>query len=295
MTFEDLLFKTILSKEDLHSLDTYKYVSGSYTPLDNFLSPYYAKLINIFPRTIAPNTITIIGLLFSISSLVLVCLTDPTLSGKAPTWVYLYASFANIMYTILDCLDGKQARRLNASSPLGQMFDHGCDSLNSTFILMITISALGLGQDFICPYMFSFPMGVFASAQLCEYFSGILYCGTSFVGVTELLLFISFTYLISGLYGTSFSTQPIQTFLPSIPYSMSVGSFIYSIMIIFFVGVTIYISGRDIIHGESIPDELKGTKNLRRIDYIGRLLSLLYAHFHAYNDSLVKSFFVLST
>lgn len=27
-----------------------------------------------------------------------------------------------------DCMDGKQARRTGSSSPLGQLFDHGCDA-----------------------------------------------------------------------------------------------------------------------------------------------------------------------
>ncbi len=30
---------------------------------------------------------------------------------------------------ILDNMDGKQARRTKTSSPLGMMFDHGCDAL----------------------------------------------------------------------------------------------------------------------------------------------------------------------
>lgn len=31
----------------------------------------------------------------------------------------------------LDAIDGKQARRTNTSSPLGQLFDHGCDSFST--------------------------------------------------------------------------------------------------------------------------------------------------------------------
>lgn len=30
----------------------------------------------------------------------------------------------------MDAIDGKQARRTNSTSPLGELFDHGCDSLN---------------------------------------------------------------------------------------------------------------------------------------------------------------------
>jgi ethanolaminephosphotransferase len=32
-------------------------------------------------------------------------------------------------------VDGKQARRTNSSSPLGQLFDHGCDAINTNFFV----------------------------------------------------------------------------------------------------------------------------------------------------------------
>lgn len=35
------------------------------------------------------------------------------------------------IYQSLDAIDGKQARRTNSSSPLGELFDHGCDSLST--------------------------------------------------------------------------------------------------------------------------------------------------------------------
>jgi choline/ethanolamine phosphotransferase len=31
----------------------------------------------------------------------------------------------------LDAIDGKQARRTSSSSPLGELFDHGCDSVSA--------------------------------------------------------------------------------------------------------------------------------------------------------------------
>ncbi|RVX06176.1 Choline/ethanolaminephosphotransferase 1 [Vitis vinifera] len=35
-----------------------------------------------------------------------------------------------------DAVDGKQARRTNSSSPLGELFDHGCDALACAFETM---------------------------------------------------------------------------------------------------------------------------------------------------------------
>lgn len=47
------------------------------------------------------------------------------LSGNAPRWVYWFNGLAVLAYLHLDCIDGKQARRTKSSSPLGQLFDHG--------------------------------------------------------------------------------------------------------------------------------------------------------------------------
>jgi len=47
---------------------------------------------------------------------------------------------------MLDNIDGKQARRTGTSSPLGMMFDHGCDAL-TTFLIATGIgSIIGLGN-----------------------------------------------------------------------------------------------------------------------------------------------------
>lgn len=44
----------------------------------------------------------------------------------------------------MDAIDGKQARRTNSSSPLGELFDHGCDSLSTgivDFFFMLVVNS----------------------------------------------------------------------------------------------------------------------------------------------------------
>lgn len=50
---------------------------------------------------------------------------------QAPLWTYLLCAVGLFVYQSLDAIDGKQARRTNSSSPLGELFDHGCDSLST--------------------------------------------------------------------------------------------------------------------------------------------------------------------
>ena len=39
-------------------------------------------------------------------------------------------AFCISTYLNMDAIDGKQARRTGTSSPLGELFDHGCDAIN---------------------------------------------------------------------------------------------------------------------------------------------------------------------
>lgn len=50
---------------------------------------------------------------------------------QAPLWAYILGALGLFIYQSLDAIDGKQARRTNSSSPLGELFDHGCDSIST--------------------------------------------------------------------------------------------------------------------------------------------------------------------
>jgi ethanolaminephosphotransferase len=50
------------------------------------------------------------------------------------------------MLETLDNMDGKQARKIGASSSLGLLFDHGCDSLSAFFQGMTMSRMLMVGN-----------------------------------------------------------------------------------------------------------------------------------------------------
>lgn len=65
-----------------------------------------------------------------------------------PAWLCFVQASCIFVYSVslrsskvLDNSDGKQARKIGASSPLGLMMDHGCDMLN-TGILTITMTKM---------------------------------------------------------------------------------------------------------------------------------------------------------
>ena len=113
------------------------------------LSPLAAFLVqNCTPKWMAPNTITLSGLMYMIDSYLLIWHYVPTLevanSDSLPRWIFAYHSAAILIYQTLDNMDGKQARRTGSSSPLGLLFDHGCDAINSIFGSVNWIISLGL-------------------------------------------------------------------------------------------------------------------------------------------------------
>ena len=67
---------------------------------------------------------------------------------EAPRWVYATAGLSLLLYQILDVADGKQARKTGNSSPLGLLFDHGCDALNVVISACTFASTIRLGATY---------------------------------------------------------------------------------------------------------------------------------------------------
>lgn len=101
-------------------------------------------LASMFPKRMAPNLITFIGFMFIIQSYVNMLFYDYTFRKDIPRWCFFLAGIFVFLYMNLDAIDGKQARNIKASSPLGQLFDHGCDSFSLTFVALAVCEATKL-------------------------------------------------------------------------------------------------------------------------------------------------------
>ncbi|QDZ26020.1 CDP-alcohol phosphatidyltransferase [Chloropicon primus] len=105
-------------------------------------SPACDVLCTYIPKWVAPNLITLIGLLVMLGAHCVVVSYAPDLKGEIPSWVCVLQAMACLVYQTLDNLDGKQARRTGTSSPLGLLFDHGIDAL------VVTVGGLSLSAVF---------------------------------------------------------------------------------------------------------------------------------------------------
>ncbi len=92
-----------------------------------------AKLL---PTWLAPNLVTLIGSIGQLIGFLVLTFECPTFSEKPSALACCIFAFATFFYQTMDAIDGKQARKTKTSSPLGQLFDHGCDCLCSAFLLL---------------------------------------------------------------------------------------------------------------------------------------------------------------
>lgn len=100
---------------------------------NNVWSPLADYLLKFVPTTWAPNSITVAGFLISGLGALSIAIQTPHSVPCIP-WTLLFFSLCVFTYQTLDNIDGKQARKLGASSALGMMMDHGCDGLGLLFL-----------------------------------------------------------------------------------------------------------------------------------------------------------------
>lgn len=195
----------ILSSAQLKRLKEHKYSASGSSFLDPFMQPFWNWLVKKFPLWLAPNLMTIAGLVINIFTSLILVFYSPDARHEAPRWAFLICAVGLFVYQTLDACDGKQARRTGTSSPLGELFDHGCDSMSTVFVSLGVCIAVQLGaypawMFFQCFAAFA----LFYCAHWQTYVSGTLRFGK--FDVTEAQFTVMFIHLISAVFGPSIWT-----------------------------------------------------------------------------------------
>lgn len=68
-------------------------------------------------------------------------------SPQASPWAYLSCAVGAFVYQALDAIDGKQARRTRTNTPLGELFDHGCDAITTFLAVLTALSAVAIHTE----------------------------------------------------------------------------------------------------------------------------------------------------
>jgi len=98
------------------------------------------------------------------------------------------------------------------AGPLGEMFDHGCDAINTTLEVVLVGSAMNLGRSWWTVAALVFSLATFYLTTWEEYHTKRLYLGL-ISGPVEGILMIVGVFLISGRYGSKFWHQDALLFL----------------------------------------------------------------------------------
>nr|BAU37047.1 ethanolaminephosphotransferase [Chlamydomonas sphaeroides] len=216
------MFVRVLSQRALEGLRAYVYKPGGYTWLDDLHTPMWNWVTAQLPMWLAPNLITLSGLICTFVAYFLMWYFLPEFTGEAPRWSYFFAGVSIVTYTNLDCIDGKQARRTGSSSPLGQLFDHGCDAIALHVMLSLTQTALNE------------PSAVFTSIAAMsvylpwivshweEYHTGILMYGDGWFGILEANYVLAGITVVTGTFGPAIYEIPVKQLLPWWPWDISV-------------------------------------------------------------------------
>ncbi|EGC35199.1 hypothetical protein DICPUDRAFT_87966 [Dictyostelium purpureum] len=153
---------------------------------------------------------------------------SPTIDDSNLRWVYFFAGAMIFIYMMMDNIDGKQARRTKTSSPLGELFDHGCDSLTVGLLPLTVGISIGIRSwDILIAFMAAtIP---FYLAHWEEYFTHHLVLG-ALNGPTEAECMAILFCIVTGIFGQSIWFTAIE--LPIIEYKGQLNEVIFFAMAI---------------------------------------------------------------
>lgn len=155
-----------IRQQDLPHLLQYKYNGVDHSLVSRYvMKPFYSNVvIKCFPMNMAPNLITLTGFSFVIANIATLLYYTPTLDQDCPSWVYYSWAIGLFLYQTFDAVDGSQARRTHQSGPLGELFDHGVDALNTSLEVLVFAASQNFGMGwktvavlFACEFVESEP------------------------------------------------------------------------------------------------------------------------------------------
>ncbi|XP_041010412.1 choline/ethanolaminephosphotransferase 1-like isoform X1 [Juglans microcarpa x Juglans regia] len=194
------------------ALHRYKYSGVDHSYAAKYvLQPFWSRVVNFFPLWMPPNMITLTGFIFLGISALLGYIYSPRLDTPPPRWVHVAHGLLLFLYQTFDAVDGKQARRTNSSSPLGELFDHGCDAL------ACALEALAFGSTAMCGRSTFWYWVISAIPFYCatweHYFTNTLIL-PAINGPTEGLMLIYLSHFFTAIVGAEWWVQQFGKSIP---------------------------------------------------------------------------------
>jgi phosphatidylglycerophosphate synthase len=113
----------------------YEYRWDDHSVLTKVLKePVFVPLVHALPRRITPNQLTVFGHIVVWLTVAAVLLLD-----EPPVLLIAVMGISFLTYALADCIDGMFARHTERTSRLGELLDHGFDSVS------LPLVSLGIG------------------------------------------------------------------------------------------------------------------------------------------------------
>ena len=130
---------------DLLHIEKWEYKVEDKSILSRLYNPIWEMLARLVPRSVAPNVVTLCALVCVMQAFWLTQKYGIHDEFSEYHSVVCYAAALLLyLYLTLDSIDGKIARNTLNSSPLGEFFDHGCDNIAGTFIILTVLMLTGV-------------------------------------------------------------------------------------------------------------------------------------------------------
>lgn len=217
-------------QEFLPNLKQYKYSAVDRSLTSKYiLKPFYTNVvIKCFPMWMAPNLITLSGFMFIVVNFLTLLWYNPTLDQDCPPWVYYTWAAGLFLYQTFDAVDGSQARRTRQSGPLGELFDHGVDAINTSLGCLLFAGSQNMGQSWYTVATLFASLLTFYVQTWDEYHTKTLTLGVVNGPVEGVLILVSVHALTGYMGGGSFWQQSMLAYF-GVPDSLGLPDFIYNL------------------------------------------------------------------
>eukprot|EP01087_Luapelamoeba_hula_P012593 TRINITY_DN3514_c0_g1_i4.p1 TRINITY_DN3514_c0_g1~~TRINITY_DN3514_c0_g1_i4.p1 ORF type:complete len:339 (-),score=29.30 TRINITY_DN3514_c0_g1_i4:142-1023(-) len=220
------------------------------------LNPFWDAVVKQVPIHVAPNVLSIAGVLCLIQAYYLCYVYMPMYPRAVSIAVVLLA----LIFQTLDAIDGKHATATKNRSPVGELFSQACDNVGAAFLMLTLCCLIGINDTSSQWYIVQAAQLFFMQKHITAFLSK----GVLTFGVLSSPGEVVFLFAVVGIVRSVIGFQ----WLSSLWYSLGLG--LYPVAITIYGGVWVYTLMRLL----AFPTEHVATRN-------GLAFSLFYRLFPA--------------
>lgn len=173
----------LLTDSEKENLIKWDYHVEDNSIVSEYFDPMFKYFSSCVPDSIAPNVLTISGLMCTLYGFYL----GHNYFSVNPESISFCIGLLIFAYMVLDAIDGKHARKIGNSSPLGELLDHSCDCIGVVFIMLNMCYILGITDKLTQLYIIQTSQLIFLESHIRAFKEKIVTFG-KYTGPGEFLV-----------------------------------------------------------------------------------------------------------